>query len=370
MARTDWAAPGADTIDQITTGRAALSPVPAKKESVEEIDLDKLDDNPDQPREWMDPELLEELATSIVDRGTRQPDQPIIVRRSAGDRYFIVMGHRRKAAKLRLRDRATATERNLWSTISAIVRDVDDEKSAFMALDENIKRADLTPVEEGAGYALLLARYAATVPTKKALAQRLGIDEQRVQRMIRLYEGPEFLKVAILRGVLVPAPGQADRAKAASTDVAPKRRQARRRLEFKPAMEFLRLYEQLAKQGPRSPVKCEQKAAERTGFWIQRTLEEGWSLRRIEEHCAGAARGKAAAPSPAAPSPIAAKPAYESSSERFVVHLARCRQLGQAERADVRTALLAAFDKLSESSTFNGAGASVPGDGSATPGAT
>ena len=98
----------------------------------------------------------------------------------------------------------------MWNTIKALLHDdIDDEKSAFIALEENLQREDLSPVEEGAAYVRLMERFSAT--STKALAQRIGKPENRIQQMIRLHRAPEFLRDAVMKGSLVPlkdlAPG-------------------------------------------------------------------------------------------------------------------------------------------------------------------
>ena len=340
MQRNDRKAPqtGSDTINALIATRSALAAPPvviAPKNGIVELDLDQLDDNPDQPRQWMDPDAVEDIAASIFKRGTRQPDQPITVRPGGeSGRYFIVMGHCRKAAKLLLRNRAPADEKHLWATIDAIVRNgVGDEQSAEMALDENIKRRDITAVEEGAAYARLLAKYSVAYPSKRALAKRLGIEEQRVQRMIRLFEAPPFLRDAILRGVTVPAPDRPE----SETEGPAKLRQVRRRLDYKAALQFLALYEQLTKQNAKNPIRAEEKAAERTELWIKRALEGGWSYRKIEEHCAGASAGREPRASQSATigAPAGTEAIFALRGDRLVVHVPKYRELGDERRAAV-----------------------------------
>ncbi len=333
---------GADSIDRLLANRAALSAAPTQLPSagaIVEIDLDLLDDNPYQPRQWMDPDKVAELAESIRQRGTRQPDQPILVRPAPGGRFWIIAGHRRRAAKLLLRDQVPPAERDQWKTIAAVVNAAaTEEASAFIALEENIQREDLSPVEEGAAYARLLEQFSETTPNKTALARRLGIPEQRVQRMIRLHEAPQFLKDFVLNGVMVDGQGDADK----------KQRRERRQLSFLPALEFLRLYEHVMKQvDTKNPAKAAAKAEERCSAWVVRALEENWGLRRIEEVCSGLSRGKEP---PAASEKTRAMPtgeaeALELRGNRVVVHLDRLRRLTANGKAAVRERLQALLDE-------------------------
>src|SRR3954470_14521191 len=197
VARNEGVGNSSDTINDLVSRRASISspPLPplAKGGVLVEIELDRNEPNPDQPRQWIDPEKIEELAASIASRGTRQPDNPILVRLTPeGDRFVLVSGERRWRAKQLRRDRATASERTSWNTIKALLHDdIDDEKSAFIALEENLQREDLSAVEEGAAYVRLMDRYELSA---RALAERVGKDERRVQSMVRLNAAPAFLK--------------------------------------------------------------------------------------------------------------------------------------------------------------------------------
>jgi ParB family chromosome partitioning protein len=165
VARNDKHTSVPDSIDHLATRRAAIGSAPlppiATGGMLVEIELDKIEPNPDQPRQWIDHERIEELATSIASRDTRQPDNPILVRPAPdGEKFLLISGERRWRAKQLLREQAPAAERQLWNTIKALLHDdVDDEKSAFNALEENLQREDLSPVEEGAAYVRLMERF-------------------------------------------------------------------------------------------------------------------------------------------------------------------------------------------------------------------
>src|SRR3954447_9451098 len=158
------------------------------------IALHLLDDNPDQPRQYVDPDYIEELAETILQRGLIHR---IVVRRT-GTRFQIVAGHCRRAAFKLL---AQTGKPGDWSIIPADVVELSDENAALHCLLENIQREDLSPAEEGAAYANLMQKYG--LATAKALAERLGIDELRVARRLRIFEGPECIKKALTRGLKV-----------------------------------------------------------------------------------------------------------------------------------------------------------------------
>ena len=330
MARNDKVSIGSDTINELALRRASIGSAPlptvAKGGMLVEVELDKIEPNPDQPRQWIDPEKIEELAASIASRGTRQPDNPILVRpASEGDRFVLVSGERRWRAKQLLRERAPASEKALWNTIKALLHDdIDDEKSAFIALEENLQREDLSPVEEGAAYVRLMERFSAR--STKALAARIGKPENRIQQMIRLHGAPPFLRDAVMKGALVPV-----KEPAALTEGG-KPKQTRRRLEFRAAFEFLKLFDHFLGQDPRTreSPKAREKIEERVAGWVDRALLDGWSVRRVEEQCAALKSGRKAkaveVPSHTELSPI------ETSEGRLVLHRARLGALGDVER--------------------------------------
>ena len=99
-----------------------------------EIELDLISPNPAQPRQWFDPQALEELAQSIREHGVIQP---VIVQRQ-GDRYELVAGERRwRAAQMAGLQR-----------IPAVVRDLAPAELVELALIENLQREDLNPIEQ------------------------------------------------------------------------------------------------------------------------------------------------------------------------------------------------------------------------------
>ncbi len=95
--------------------------------------------NPLQPRQFFDEESLVELARSIRSRGVLQP---IIVRRGPGEEYTLVAGERR----------LRASELAGMTLVPAILRDDD---LLEVALEENVQREDLTPLEEAEALAIL-----------------------------------------------------------------------------------------------------------------------------------------------------------------------------------------------------------------------
>lgn len=145
----------------------------SETERVKELEIDRIDANPYQPRERFDDEHLSELAESIRKHGVLQP---VVVRRD-GERYQLVLGERRlRASNLAGR-----------KTIPAIVREMGDDDSLKFALLENLQREDLTPVEEARGYAALKDEFGFSV---KDIAGMLGKDRSTVANTLRLLKLP------------------------------------------------------------------------------------------------------------------------------------------------------------------------------------
>ena len=150
---------------------------------VTEIEIARIDRNPNQPRVHFDEVALDELAESIGERGVLQP----ILLRPVGDRYQIIAGERRWRAAQKARLHA----------IPALVREIDDSTTAELALIENIQRADLNAMEEAEGYRQLIERHG---HTQDAVGQIVHKSRSHVANMLRLLELSEFVKQSLLRG--------------------------------------------------------------------------------------------------------------------------------------------------------------------------
>ena len=130
-----------------------------------------------QPRTRMDEGALNELAASIKAQGIMQP---VLVRPLGADaqgsgpvRYEIIAGERRfRAAQI------AGLE-----SIPVLVREVDDQTAAAMALIENIQREDLNPLEEAQGIARLISDFAFT---HEQAAQAVGRSRSAVSNLLRL----------------------------------------------------------------------------------------------------------------------------------------------------------------------------------------
>jgi ParB family chromosome partitioning protein len=205
-----------------------------------EISVADVTPNPNQPRVHFDEEALAELADSIAQVGLLQP---ILVRR-VDEGYQLIAGERRwRAAR-----RAGLT------TVPAVVRLSDDTSAVEEALIENLHREDLTALEEAAAYLQLIEDFDLT---HDDVAKRIGKSRSSVTNTLRLLGLPPEVQRLLADGKL-----SAGHAKAllGTPDRA--------------------LQEQLA----------------------HRAVEEGWSVRTIEDVVRA---GGVVTPAPAAPAPPA-----------------------------------------------------------------
>lgn len=149
--------------------------------SLVEIDVNQIIANPYQPRTIFDKDALNELSQSIRENGIIQP---MVVRPSLTGKYEIVAGERRfKAACLAGMQK-----------VPCIVQDYSDEKSAEIALIENVQRENLTAIEEAEAYRALIEL---TGLTQAQLAIRVGKTQSTIANKLRLLKLPDDVKDAI-----------------------------------------------------------------------------------------------------------------------------------------------------------------------------
>jgi ParB family chromosome partitioning protein len=140
-----------------------------------------------QPRTRMDDGSLSELAASIKSQGIMQP---VLVRPIAGQGgvgYEIIAGERRfRAAQLAGLDE-----------IPVLVREVDDQNAAAMALIENIQREDLNPLEEAQGIARLISEFDFT---HEQAANAVGRSRSAVSNLLRLVNLAQPVQTMLMAG--------------------------------------------------------------------------------------------------------------------------------------------------------------------------
>lgn len=155
------------------------------KESVVELELDKIVPNPDQPRKTFDEDKLIDLAESIKEHGVLQP----ILVAPRDDNYMIIAGERRYRA----------SKRAGLQTIPALIRELDEEKIMELALIENVQRDDLSPIEEARAYDVLQRKFGYT---QERLSKRMGKSRSAIANSTRLLALPEDVQQLVEDGKL------------------------------------------------------------------------------------------------------------------------------------------------------------------------
>jgi ParB family chromosome partitioning protein len=169
-------------LDALLGGDMLDAPAPPGAPSA--LALSQLQAGKYQPRTRMDEGALNELAASIKTQGIMQP---VLVRPVDGGRYEIIAGERRfRAAQLAGLDE-----------IPVLVRDVDDQAAAAMALIENIQREDLNPLEEAQGIARLISDFDFT---HEQAATAVGRSRSAVSNLLRLVNLAQPVQTMLMAG--------------------------------------------------------------------------------------------------------------------------------------------------------------------------
>src|SRR5262245_66413418 len=129
-------------------GATTATSLEVAQSPAQELPIESIIANPQQPRKNFDSNSLQDLADSLKRTGVLQP---VVVRRH-GQQYQIVVGERRwRAAQM-----AGLTH------IPAIVRETTEAQSLELALVENLLREDLNPIEEAGAFQALLSESTST----------------------------------------------------------------------------------------------------------------------------------------------------------------------------------------------------------------
>lgn len=209
-----------------------------------DVPVGSIEPNPHQPRVHFDESALSELTDSVRAIGVLQP---VLLRPLADGKYQLIAGERRWRA---------ATRAGL-PTVPAVIRPTEDIASVEQALVENLHRQDLTPLEEAAAYQQLLEDFSLT---HEKVAERVGKSRSAITNALRLLTLPPAIQHLLADGRL-----SAGHAKA---------------ILGTPDRAF---QEQLAR----------------------RAVDEGWSVRAVEEAVRDRQGGKPVEPEPEAkPRPL------------------------------------------------------------------
>ncbi|HWR66097.1 MAG TPA: ParB/RepB/Spo0J family partition protein [Bellilinea sp.] len=159
---------------------------------VDHIELDFIQPNPWQPREDQDPEAIEKLAQSIQTDGLMQIPTARVMPDST---VQLAFGHRRFAAFQHLLKYDLYSGKK-WSSMPLIIRDLSDEEMFRYAVSENVKRQDLTPIEE----AKAMIRYRDEFgKTSAEIGELFGLSDATVRGKIRLLKLPAVVQDLIRR---------------------------------------------------------------------------------------------------------------------------------------------------------------------------
>ena len=141
-----------------------------EKESAVTVKLHDIEPNREQPRKDFDEDALSELADSIAKHGLLQP---IIVRPLSNGNYMIIAGERRwRACRMAGLDE-----------VPVIVKELDEQSLAEIALIENLQREDLNAVEEAMGYKSLIDNFGLT---QEQVSEQMGKSRSAVTNALRL----------------------------------------------------------------------------------------------------------------------------------------------------------------------------------------
>lgn len=149
--------------------------------TINEIAIDQIEANPNQPRREFDDEALQELAHSIREIGIIQP---ITLRQTAENRFQIIAGERRWRA----------SQLAGLKAIPAYIRTIKDENVMEMALVENIQREDLNAIEIALAYEHLLE---GSGMTQEKVSERIGKSRTAITNYLRLLKLPAQVQMAL-----------------------------------------------------------------------------------------------------------------------------------------------------------------------------
>lgn len=141
-----------------------------ERQNAQEMPLEKIKANPNQPRKNFDEQALKELADSISKHGVIMP---IVVNDNNDGTYMIIAGERRYRASVLAGNK----------TIPVIIRNYNEREIKEISLIENLQREDLNPIEAATAMKQLMTDYKLT---QDELAERIGKSRPAVANTLRL----------------------------------------------------------------------------------------------------------------------------------------------------------------------------------------
>lgn len=149
--------------------------------TINEVAIDQIEANPNQPRREFDPIALQELANSIKELGLVQP---ITLRQIAEEKFQIIAGERRWRA----------SQIAGLTAIPAYIRTIKDENVMELALVENIQREDLNAIEIALAYEHLLEK---SGMTQERVSERVGKSRAAIANYLRLLKLPAQVQMSL-----------------------------------------------------------------------------------------------------------------------------------------------------------------------------
>ena len=219
-------------------------------ETKKEIDINKISisdlvSNKFQPRKLFDENSLQDLISSIKERGIIQP---IIVRKSNDDssKYEIIAGERRWIA---------AQKAGLHE-VPVVITDVDDLKSLEFAIVENVQRDDLNAIEEARGYQRLIVEFSYD---QEKVAQFIGKSRSHIANFLRLLSLPETVLTLVETKKLTP--GHAKILVGLSNAEFVAKKIVEKKLSVRQAENFVKIFK-IKKQSLKNPKDANLQALE------------------------------------------------------------------------------------------------------------
>ena len=221
------------------------------QEKVQELPIEQVEVNEDQPRQVFSEESIAELAETIQSHGLLQP---IIVRPIGDNKYQIIAGERRYRAIKKLN----------WQKIPAIVKKMDEKEAASMAVIENLQREGLTAIEEAESYRKLMDL---NQLTQLELARAIGKSQAFVANKLRLLKLSSLVQRAILQRKISERHGR-------SIVSLPEKKQVEILKKIVDKKLSVKETEKIVAQLKTLPVKKEKKKTNRKGTALDWRLAE------------------------------------------------------------------------------------------------
>lgn len=215
--------------------------------NIQEIPVNQIDANPNQPRKAFNEETLKKLEQSIKKYGVVQP---VIVRKKDNGNYELIAGERR----------LRAAKNAQLEKIPVVIKEYDNRESAEIALIENLQREDLNPIEEGKAYESIIEKYDLT---QEEMSQIAGKSRSYITNTLRLLTFPDAIQKLLQSKKLTTG-------------------QARPLLALKTVAEQLKLAKKIVEEGL-SARQVEKMLGEKTTPKPKKEVQISTYLRAMEE---------------------------------------------------------------------------------------